>query len=113
MAARRVVTSAVHAAGGDAGANGRNPQTIGIYSRNGDTQSLYVATTFGLGHDDGCTFNWLCEQSDLGTVDPLDPTYASRPMVRELDAMDVQGLQVSRDGGCTFTSGSSTAKRVG
>jgi hypothetical protein len=90
-------------------ANGRNPHTVGIYTKKGDAQTLYVATTFGLAisHDGGCTFHWLCEQN-IGYGGTWDPTYGVTPD-GTIFATTFEGLRISRDGGCTFTTAASTA----
>jgi hypothetical protein len=89
--------------------NGRNPHTVGIYTRKGDAQTLYVATTFGLtiSNDGGCTFHWLCEQN-IGYGGTWDPTYGVTPD-GTIFATTFEGLRISRDGGCTFTTASATA----
>ena len=47
-----------------AAANGRPPMTNSVFFKPGDTHAIYVATTFGLLiSPDGCTFDWLCEDS--------------------------------------------------
>jgi len=90
---------------GVASANGRPPLTNGVYFRPGDAQSIYVRTTFGLivSHDDGCTFNWLCEQN-IGYGGTFDPRYAIGADGTIFAGTDIAGLRISRDGGCTFTS---------
>jgi len=95
---------------GLAHANGRNPHTVGIYTKKGDAQTLYVATTFGLvvSKDAGCTFHWVCEQN-IGYGGTWDPTYAVA-IDGTIFATTFEGLRVSRDGGCSFTTASSTAK---
>ncbi len=89
-------------------ANGRNPHTVGIYFRPGDPQSMYVSTTFGLlsSKDAGCTFNWMCEQS-IGYGGTWDPHYAVS-MDGTIFATTFEGLRVSRDGGCSFTTAPGT-----
>lgn len=89
-------------------ANGRNPHTVGIYFRPGDAQSMYVSTTFGLlsSKDAGCTFNWMCEQS-IGYGGTWDPHYAVS-MDGTIFATTFEGLRVSRDGGCSFTTAPGT-----
>jgi uncharacterized protein (TIGR03382 family) len=83
-------------------ANGRAPQTVGVYPQPGEPQTIYIATTFGLlkSTDEGCTFRWMCEQS-IGYGGTWDPTY----MIGSdgtIFATTFEGLRISRDGGCTF-----------
>jgi hypothetical protein len=91
-----------------AGANGRNPHTVGIYFTPGDDQSLYVATTFGLvkSTDGGCTFDWMCEQS-IGYGGTWDPQYEIGSD-GTIFATTFEGLRISRDGGCTFETAAGT-----
>jgi hypothetical protein len=85
-------------------ANGRPPLTNGVFFKPGDPHSLYVRTTFGLliSHDDGCTFNWFCEQN-IGYGGQFDPKYAIATD-GTIFATTFTGLRVSRDGGCSFTN---------
>jgi hypothetical protein len=85
-------------------ANGRPPLTDGVHFRPGDPHSLYISTTFGLliSHDDGCTFNWICE-TNIGYGGPFDPKYAIATD-GTIFATTFNGLRVSRDGGCSFTT---------
>lgn len=85
-------------------ANGRAPQTISIYPQPGDPQTLFLGTTFGflVSHDEGCTFNWMCEQN-IGYGGVWDPTYAIGSD-GTIFATTFDGLRISRDGGCTFTT---------
>jgi uncharacterized protein (TIGR03382 family) len=91
-------------AGGVASANGRPPATVGITTRPGNSTDLYVGTTFGLliSHDDGCSFQWVCEQS-IGYGGTFDPKYAVAHD-GTIYATTFDGLRVSRDGGCSFTT---------
>jgi hypothetical protein len=83
-------------------ANGRPPLTNGVFFQPGDPHSLYVRTTFGLliSHDDGCTFNWFCEQN-IGYGGQFDPKYAIATD-GSIFATTFTGLRVSRDKGCSF-----------
>ncbi len=98
---RRLVLASLLAAG-VAHANGRSPQTIGIYPKPGEPQTLYLQTTFGLlsTTDEGCTFRWMCEQS-IGYGGTWDPYYAIGSD-GTIFATTFEGLRISRDGGCTF-----------
>ncbi|MDB4952871.1 MAG: hypothetical protein JWO36_440 [Myxococcales bacterium] len=91
-------------AAGTAHANGRPPLTDGVHFRPGDSHSLYVSTTFGLliSHDDGCTFNWICE-TNIGYGGPFDPKYAIATD-GTIFATTFNGLRISRDGGCSFVT---------
>lgn len=100
--------AAMLAAGyGDAHANGRGTTTNGLYLRPGDASSIYLQTTFGLliSHDDGCTFNWVCEQN-LGYGGIWDPKYAIASD-GTIFATTFEGLRISRDGACSFTTATS------
>ena len=94
------------AAAATAHANGRPPQTNGVFVRPGDLQATYVRTTFGLliSHDD-CTYRWVCEQN-IGYGGQFDPKYAIATD-GTIFATTYDGLRVSRDGGCTFTTATS------
>jgi hypothetical protein len=85
-------------------ANGRAPVTNGVHFGPGDTQSLYVASTFGLliSRDDGCSFRWVCEEN-LGYGGTFDPKYRIAAD-GAIFATTFSGLRVSRDGGCSFTT---------
>ena len=98
---RRVLLALVLLAG-VAHANGRAPQTVGIFPKPGEPQTLYLATTFGLlvTTDEGCTFRWMCEQS-IGYGGTWDPAYAIGSD-GTIFATTFDGLRISRDGGCTF-----------
>jgi MYXO-CTERM domain-containing protein len=87
---------------GVARANGRSPQTIGVYPKPGEPQTLYLATTFGLleTKDEGCTFRWMCEQN-IGYGGTWDPHYAIGSD-GTIFATTYEGLRISRDGGCSF-----------
>jgi hypothetical protein len=87
-----------------ASANGRPPLTNGVFFRPGDAQSIYVRTTFGLliSHDDGCSFRWVCERA-IGYGGEFDPKYAVATD-GTIFATTFQGLRVSRDGGCTWST---------
>jgi hypothetical protein len=93
---------ALACAPGIASANGRAPATNGIYFGPADTHSLYVRSTFGLliSHDDGGTFNWVCEDN-IGYGGTFDPKYAIATD-GTIFAATYDGLEVSRDGGCSF-----------
>ena len=90
------------AAPGSVLANGRAPLTNGVHFAPGDNHSLYVASTFGLliSHDDGCTFDWVCEQA-VGYNGTFDPKYALAAD-GSIYATTFTGLHISRDGGCSF-----------
>ncbi|MBV8763087.1 MAG: hypothetical protein JO257_37720 [Deltaproteobacteria bacterium] len=100
---RNVVLALVLAVG-VAQANGRPPISNGIFFRPGDAHSLYLRTTFGLliSHDDGCTFDWVCEQN-VGYGGMFDPKYAIATD-GTIFATTFTGLRVSHDGGCSFSN---------
>ncbi len=87
-----------------AGANGRPPVSNGIFFQPGNARSIYVRSTFGLlvSHDEGCSFRWVCEQA-IGYGGTFDPKYAVAAD-GTLFATTFEGLRVSRDGGCTWTT---------
>lgn len=98
-----LVTATLAGAPLDALANGRPPASVSIASRK-NGRDILVATTFGvlLSKDDGCSFQWICEQS-IGYGGTFDPKYA----IGEdgtIYATTFEGLRVSRDGGCTFAT---------
>src|SRR5258706_8162143 len=82
--------------------NGRPPLTNGVFFQPNDPHALYVRTTFGLliSKDDGCTFNWFCEQ-DIGYGGMFDPKYAIATD-GTIFATTFNGLRISRDKGCSF-----------
>ena len=98
----RLAVLALLLAGGLAHANGRAPQTIGIYFKGDDTQTIYLSTTFGLliSNDEGCTFNWICEQN-IGYGGTWDPAYEIGTD-GTIFATTFEGLRISRDNGCSF-----------
>jgi hypothetical protein len=85
-------------------ANGRPPVTNGVFFQANDPKALYVRSTFGLliSHDDGCSFRWTCEQN-IGYGGTFDPVYAIAAD-GTLFATTFNGLRVSRDHGCSFTT---------
>lgn len=99
--------AALLALGGVAAGNGRPPLTNGITFKPGDAHSVYLRTTFGLliSHDD-CTFRWVCE-TNVGYAGKFDPKYAIAAD-GTIFATTYQGLRVSRDDGCSFTTATST-----
>jgi len=103
LAAAATLSTAV-LGGGVALANGRPPATVDVHTRPGNANEVYVATTFGLliSHDDGCSFQWVCEQN-IGYGGTFDPKYK---IARDgtLYATTFEGLRISRDGGCSFTT---------
>ncbi len=87
-------------------ANGRAPQTNGIFL-SPDPHALYVRSTFGLlvSKDDGCSFRWVCERA-IGYGGEFDPKYAIATD-GTIFATTFTGLRVSRDGGCTWSTATS------
>ena len=90
-------------------ANGRAPQTTGVYFRPGNSHTIYIRSTFGLlvSKDDGCSFRWVCERA-IGYGGEFDPKYAIA-MDGTVFATTFTGLRVSRDGGCSWVT--ATAER--
>lgn len=103
LVASLVIGLALGVAAGPAQANGRPPSAVSIATRPGG-RDILIATTFGvlLSKDDGCSFQWLCEQS-IGFGGTFDPKYAIGAD-GTIYATTFEGLRVSRDGGCTFTT---------
>ncbi|MEO8700891.1 MAG: sialidase family protein [Kofleriaceae bacterium] len=99
-----VAIIALGLAAGVVHANGRPPLTNGVVFRPGDSETLYVRSTFGLliSSDAGCTFRWVCEQC-IGYGGTFDPKYAVASD-GTIFATTFTGLRVSRDGGCSFTT---------
>ncbi|HVZ21479.1 MAG TPA: sialidase family protein [Vicinamibacterales bacterium] len=88
-------------------ANGRRPMTNGVFFKPGDPNAVYVETTFGLlVSPDACSFYWVCEDN-IGFGGPFDPAYAVTSTGAIL-ATTFQGLRVSHDGGCSFTTAANT-----
>jgi len=92
---------------GIAGANGRPPQTNGVFFHPTDNHDIFIRTTFGLliSKDDGCSFRWVCEKA-IGYGGEFDPKYAVATD-GTIFGTTFQGLRVSRDGGCTWTTATS------
>lgn len=88
-------------------ANGRAPETNGVFFDPADEQAIFIRSTFGLlvSRDDGCTFRWICEQN-VGYGGTFDPIYAVAAD-GSIFATTFAGLRVSRDGGCSFTTATS------
>lgn len=103
---RTSVLLAIILASATAFANGRSPETNGIFLPKNDPHTLYIATTFGLlvSHDEGCTTSWICEDN-IGYSGPFDPDYALAAD-GTLYATTNAGLRISHDGGCSFTTAS-------
>lgn len=86
-----------------AAANGRYPTTMSVTFRPGDTDAIYLGTTFGLLIGDGAgQFRWLCEAS-LGYEGRFDPKYRVAAD-GTIYLSTYKGLRISHDGGCTFTT---------
>jgi hypothetical protein len=107
MFSRRFGLAAVALAGaaGVAAANGRPPATVSAHSREGSDRELYVSTTFGLliSRDDGCSFQWVCETA-IGYTGTFDPKYEIARDGTIYATTSENGLRISRDGGCEFTT---------
>jgi len=97
---------AVLGAGAPARANGRLPASIDVklVPDNGNNQFILFAGTFGLmlSSDDGATWRWVCENA-IGYTGTFDPDYALQSD-GTIWATTFDGLRVSRDGGCSFTT---------
>lgn len=93
-------------------ADGRFPESVSVTFRPGSPRDIYLGTTFGLlvSHDDGESFYWLCEQSigfDDGAYDPHYRVASDGTLY----ANTFSGLRVSRDGGCTFETATTGARK--
>ncbi|HUH01798.1 MAG TPA: MYXO-CTERM sorting domain-containing protein [Kofleriaceae bacterium] len=92
------------AATGPAHANGRFPASVHVDHAPGSSTNIIMAATFGLliSNDDGASFKWICENA-IGYSGIYDPDYAL-----EADgtiwATTFEGLRVTRDGGCNWTT---------
>lgn len=88
----------------EAHANGRFPATTNVRFRDGDDQYILLAATFGLlqSSDNGATFYWVCEDA-IGYGGTYDPDYAVAAD-GAVYATTFEGLRVTRDGGCTWSS---------
>lgn len=97
-----LVVAAVALFGDLALANGRFPASVSVQTRPGNSQGIYLGTTFGLlvSQDDGASFHWLCENS-IGYGGTFDPKYAIATD-GTIYATTFDGLRASKDGGCTF-----------
>jgi len=107
---RRVLLPLAVALAGLAGvahANGRPPQTNGVFFHPTDPHAIFVRTTFGLlaSKDDGCSFHWVCEKA-IGYGGEFDPKYAVATD-GTIFATTFQGLRLSRDAGCTWSTATS------
>lgn len=92
-----IVAPSVHA-------NGRFPATVAVDHVPGSSTSIFLPATFGLliSNDDGASFKYICENA-IGYSGIYDPDYAL-----EADgaiwATTFDGLRVTRDGGCNWTT---------
>lgn len=104
LAASVLAAGALAAAARPALANGRFPTSVSVAFRPGNHQDLYLGVTFGflLSHDDGQSFWWVCEQN-VGYEGTFDPKYRVGAS-GTIYATTFEGLRVSRDGGCSFTT---------
>ncbi len=87
-----------------AAANGRFPASTDITWRAGDHTDIYLGATIGLlkSEDDGREFYWICEEN-IGYSGDFDPIYAVDDDAT-IYAATFDGVRVSRDGGCSFTT---------
>jgi hypothetical protein len=90
---------------GGALANGRLPAMTEVKFHPTDPERFVVGSTLGLltSTDGLTTFRWVCENA-VGYGGMYDPTYSFHPTRDEIWATTFEGLRVSRDGGCTWTS---------
>ncbi len=83
-------------------ANGRFPATTNIHFDPAETETIYLAVTFGLlkSTDGGKSFRWVCETA-IGYGGVFDPDYAVSPE-GNIYANTFEGVRVSRNGGCLW-----------
>ncbi len=88
---------------GNAQANGRFPASTNVQFQPGSSDLILLPTTFGLfvSNDDGAQFHWVCEDT-IGYAGTYDPDYAVTSD-GTIYATTFDGVQVSRDGACTFS----------
>lgn len=88
-----------------AGANGRFPQAQQLVQAPSDPSRLVLRATYGLlvSSDAGGSWHWICEQSIgySGVEDPAVGITAGGTLLAGI----FDGLRVSSDGGCDFSSG--------
>ncbi len=96
--------AAIAVAAGSAHGNGRFPTSVSVQFRPNNVVDIYLGVTFGLliSHDDGASFYWVCEQN-VGYEGTFDPKYRVGTN-GSIYATTFEGLRVSRDGGCSFTT---------
>jgi MYXO-CTERM domain-containing protein len=96
---------ALAAVAAPASADGRLPGSTTLRFDPAQPERVALGTTFGLVLTDpsGADARWVCD-SAVGYGGEYDPDYAFHPTRDELWATTFQGLRVSRDGGCVFTS---------
>jgi photosystem II stability/assembly factor-like uncharacterized protein len=96
--------AALAALAGVAEANGRFPSSGSVSFRPQNQLDIFLGVTFGLlvSHDDGASFYWVCEQN-IGYEGTFDPKYRIG-VNGDIYATTFEGLRVSRDGGCSFTT---------
>lgn len=85
-------------------ADGGPAMGLQIQLADDDPHSLYVMSNYGLmiSHDDGCTFEWVCEPS-IGYGDTYIPQMRVAPD-GTIFATTFGGVRISRDGGCSFVT---------
>jgi photosystem II stability/assembly factor-like uncharacterized protein len=93
-------TSIFHA--GPAQAASGLPAATAIVVDPHDGRTVYAPVTFGLlaTHDNGATWNWICDKA-IGQTDTEQPTWLVTPK-GTLVGSTTGGVAFSRDGGCTF-----------
>lgn len=101
------VAAAPHAAAAGgllAHPNGRPPATTGVRFQPDGSEDVLLPVTFGLliSSDSGESFRWVCETA-IGYSGIFDPDYAISAD-GAIYASSRDGLRVSRDGGCTWTT---------
>jgi hypothetical protein len=100
-----LVLGALAALPAPAAANGRLPGMAELKFHPTDDDRFLIGSTLGLlVSDDGlATLRWVCEAA-VGYGGMYDPTYSFHPSRDEIWSTTYDGLRVSRDGGCTWTS---------
>jgi hypothetical protein len=85
-----------------ASANGRYPAANQLVVAPSDARTLLLRATFGflLSHDDGATWDWICEDA-VGYAGQQDPAVGVTAGGSLLSG-SFEGLSVSLDGGCNW-----------
>lgn len=102
---RLTVLAALLAIPGVAAANGRLAGPTNLRFHPTDPNKALLGATFGMldSTDAMQTWNWVCEQA-IGYGGEYDPDYVYHPTRDEIWSTTFEGLRVSKDGGCTWST---------